>query len=285
MQIATLSLCKKAAKKDISYQRVYAPLHLNLIHHFPFHGSMNQPDIMRITQIRPPALLTSPVQPNKSVRRLKSKRSEMNLMASWSCAQLVYWRNWITGELTKSEKILRVELSDIQLDYYKNILTRNYEALNEGGNGQKQSLLNIVMELKKASNHALMFPNAEAKYIQEGATKDEKLKALITTSGKMMLLDQLLTKMKKDNHRVLIFSQMVKMLDILGDYLHLRGYQFQRLDGTIPSAAHQQLGFRRTLRIDQCKLSQITFDSLLVIPGLFLVHFLCMYVHRSPRPQ
>jgi chromodomain-helicase-DNA-binding protein 1 len=49
----------------------------------------------------------------------------------------------------------------------------------------------------------------------------------------MMLLDRLLTKLKKDNHRVLIFSQMVKMLDILGDYLQLRGYQFQRLDGTI----------------------------------------------------
>lgn len=54
-----------------------------------------------------------------------------------------------------------------------------------------------------------------------------------------MLLDQLLTKMKKDNHRVLIFSQMVKMLDILGDYLQLRGYQFQRLDGTIAAGTRR----------------------------------------------
>ncbi|KAF2002774.1 hypothetical protein P154DRAFT_544173 [Amniculicola lignicola CBS 123094] len=136
----------------------------------------------------------------------------------------------------KSEKILRVELSDIQLDYYKNILTRNYEALNEGSNGQKQSLLNIVMELKKASNHALLFPNAEAKFLRENATKDETLKALITTSGKMMLLDRLLTKLKADGHRVLIFSQMVHMLDILTDYLRLRNYTYQRLDGTVPAA-------------------------------------------------
>ncbi|KAF2735213.1 chromo domain-containing protein 1 [Polyplosphaeria fusca] len=136
----------------------------------------------------------------------------------------------------KSEKILRVELSDIQLEYYKNILTRNYEALNEGGNGQKQSLLNIVMELKKASNHALMFPNAEAKYIRDDSTKDEKLKALITTSGKMMLLDRLLAKLKADGHRVLIFSQMVHLLDILTDYMKLRNYPFQRLDGTVPAA-------------------------------------------------
>lgn len=136
----------------------------------------------------------------------------------------------------KSEKILRVELSDIQLEYYKNILTRNYEALNEGGVGHKQSLLNIVMELKKASNHALLFPNAEGRLIKENATKDETLKAIITSSGKMMLLDRLLTKLKADGHRVLIFSQMVHMLDILTDYLKLRNYTYQRLDGTVPAA-------------------------------------------------
>ncbi|RDW88846.1 hypothetical protein BP6252_00878 [Coleophoma cylindrospora] len=133
----------------------------------------------------------------------------------------------------KSEKIIRVELSDVQLDYYKNILTRNYAALNEGAKGQKQSLLNIMMELKKASNHPYMFPNAEEKILKGSERREDQLKGLIASSGKMMLLDQLLTKLKRDGHRVLIFSQMVKMLDILGDYLQLRGHQFQRLDGTI----------------------------------------------------
>lgn len=133
----------------------------------------------------------------------------------------------------KTEKIIRVELSDVQLEYYKNILTRNYAALNAGTKAQKTSLLNVMMELKKASNHPFMFPNAEERFLDGRDSREDQLKALITTSGKMMLLDQLLTKMKKDGHRVLIFSQMVKMLDILGDYLQLRGYQFQRLDGTI----------------------------------------------------
>ena len=133
----------------------------------------------------------------------------------------------------KTEKIIRVELSDVQLEYYKNILTRNYTALNQGAKGPKQSLLNIMMELKKASNHPFMFPNAEDRILAGKDRREDVLKALITSSGKMMLLDQLLTKLRKDNHRVLIFSQMVKMLNILGDYLQLRGYQFQRLDGTI----------------------------------------------------
>ena len=133
----------------------------------------------------------------------------------------------------KTEKIIRVELADVQLEYYQNILHRNYAALNAGPKAHKTSLLNIMMELKKASNHPFMFPNAEERLLAGGESREDQLKALITSSGKMMLLDRLLTKLKKDNHRVLIFSQMVKMLDILGDYLQLRGHQFQRLDGTI----------------------------------------------------
>ncbi|KAJ9134013.1 Chromatin remodeling factor 6-1 [Pleurostoma richardsiae] len=134
----------------------------------------------------------------------------------------------------KTEKIIRVELSDVQLDYYKNILTRNYAALCDSS-GHKQSLLNIMMELKKVSNHPYMFYGAEERVLAGSSRREDQIKGLITSSGKMMLLDQLLQKLKKDNHRVLIFSQMVKMLDILGDYLRIRGYQFQRLDGTIPA--------------------------------------------------
>ena len=143
-------------------------------------------------------------------------------------------KNKVENDLPpKTEKIIRVELSDVQLEYYKNILTRNYAALNAGAKGQKQSLLNIMMELKKASNHPFMFPNAEERILNGSERRDDQLKSLITSSGKMMLLDQLLSKLRKNGHRVLIFSQMVKMLDILSDYLRLRGYSYQRLDGTI----------------------------------------------------
>ena len=135
----------------------------------------------------------------------------------------------------KSEKTIRVELADVQRTHYKNIITRNYAALNQGGKGPKQSLLNIVMELRKASNHPFMFENVKERILGGSDRREDLLKGLITSSGKMMLLDRLLTKLKRDNHRVLIFSQMVKMLDILSEYLYLRGYQFQRLDGTIAS--------------------------------------------------
>lgn len=141
---------------------------------------------------------------------------------------------------SKTERILRVELSDAQTEYYKNILTKNYSALTAGSKGGHFSLLNIMSELKKASNHPYLFDNAEdrvlAKFGGGAMTKENILRGLIMSSGKMVLLDQLLTRLKKDGHRVLIFSQMVRMLDILGDYLSIKGINFQRLDGTVPSA-------------------------------------------------
>lgn len=139
---------------------------------------------------------------------------------------------------SKTERILRVELSDLQTDYYKNIITKNYAALNAGNKGSQVSLLNVMSELKKASNHPYLFDNAEERVLAKvgSPSRENVLRGIIMSSGKMVLLEQLLTRLKKEGHRVLIFSQMVRMLDILGDYLSIKGFQFQRLDGGIPSA-------------------------------------------------
>lgn len=50
---------------------------------------------------------------------------------------------------------------------------------------------------------------------------------LIRGSGKLFLLDKLLVRLRKTGHRVLIFSQMVRMLDILAEYMQLRHFPFQ----------------------------------------------------------
>ena len=44
----------------------------------------------------------------------------------------------------------------------------------------------------------------------------------LTDSGKLLALDALLRRLKPDGHRVLIFSQMTQMMNILGDYLNFR---------------------------------------------------------------
>jgi len=47
----------------------------------------------------------------------------------------------------------------------------------------------------------------------------EHIQALIQASGKFVLLDKLLPKLKQNGNRVLIFSQMIRVLDIIEDYL------------------------------------------------------------------
>ncbi|KAI7847045.1 SNF2 family N-terminal domain-containing protein [Circinella umbellata] len=127
----------------------------------------------------------------------------------------------------KTERILRVEMSDMQRDLYKNILTKNFEVLNRGSEKNKKQWLNIAIELKKASNHPFLFQDTEL----IRTSRIEQLRGLVENSGKMVLLDKLLTRLKSDGHRVLIFSQLVMMLDILSEYMTLRGHPFQRLDG------------------------------------------------------
>lgn len=54
----------------------------------------------------------------------------------------------------------------------------------------------------------------------------------ITDSAKLRKLDQLLPELKADGHRVLIYFQMTKMMDLMEEYLTYRQYNHIRLDGS-----------------------------------------------------
>ncbi|KAK3918897.1 Chromodomain-helicase-DNA-binding protein 4 [Frankliniella fusca] len=140
---------------------------------------------------------------------------------------------------TKSEFIVRVELSAMQKKYYKYILTKNFEALNPKGGGQQMSLLNIMMDLKKCCNHPYLFPVA-ASEAPVNANGQYEVNALIKASGKLSLLSKMLRKLHDTGHRVLIFSQMTKMLDLLEDYLEGEGYKYERIDGGITGTLRQE---------------------------------------------
>ncbi|XP_043673996.1 lymphoid-specific helicase-like isoform X2 [Vespula pensylvanica] len=55
---------------------------------------------------------------------------------------------------------------------------------------------------------------------------------IIKSSGKLLVLDAMLSKLKKQGHKVLLFSTMTKLLNIIEDYLSLRNYKYVRLDGS-----------------------------------------------------
>ncbi|XP_061490667.1 lymphoid-specific helicase isoform X2 [Rhineura floridana] len=90
-------------------------------------------------------------------------------------------------------------------------------------------LQNIMMLLRKCCNHPYLI-----EYPLDSATQQFKVdEDLVKNSGKFLLLDRMLPELKKRGHKVLLFSQMTKMLDILMDYCYLRNYQFSRLDGSM----------------------------------------------------
>ena len=131
----------------------------------------------------------------------------------------------------KVEKILRVDMTKLQKQYYKYILTKNYGALTKEMKGSTVSFVNIVVELKKTCNHGYLVKPPDER--EAGTTREQRLEKILRGSGKMLLLDKLLCRLKETGHRVLIFSQMVRMLDVLSEYLEIRRFPFQRLDGSI----------------------------------------------------
>ncbi|XP_037904696.1 chromodomain-helicase-DNA-binding protein Mi-2 homolog [Hermetia illucens] len=140
---------------------------------------------------------------------------------------------------SKSEFIVRVELSPLQKKYYKYILTRNYAALNPKGGGNCCSLLNVMMDLKKCCNHPYLFP-AAAEEAQLAPGGGYEITSLTKAAGKLVLLSKMMKQLKEQGHRVLIFSQMTKMLDILEDFLEGEGYKYERIDGGITGNLRQE---------------------------------------------
>jgi superfamily II DNA or RNA helicase len=144
----------------------------------------------------------------------------------------------------KTERVVPVELSSIQAEYYRAMLTKNYQVLRNigrgaGGSGgvQQQSLLNIVMQLRKVCNHPYLIAGTEP----ESGTPEFLHEMRIKASAKLTLLHMMLRVLRKDGHRVLIFSQMTKLLDILEDYL-LGEFGFgtyERVDGSVSVSERQ----------------------------------------------
>ena len=159
---------------------------------------------------------------------------------------------------SKEETLIDVELTSIQKQYYRAIFEHNHSFLNMGSSRTAApKLMNIQMELRKCCNHPFLLDGVEQRESEkqhrelleagrlDGKTPTEIQQILHTrgyveTSGKMVLLDKLLPKLRQEGHKVLIFSQMVKMLDLLSEYCDIRGFRFERLDGRVRGNERQK---------------------------------------------
>ena len=154
----------------------------------------------------------------------------------------------------KEETIFEVFLTPIQKKYYKAIYEKNTAFLFKGAKASNApSLMNVMMELRKCCNHPFLIRGAEERILAEEAgtfkengmdlTTDtiDYLKIfgdqLVKSSGKMVLLGKLLPKLFLGGHKVLIFSQMVKVLDLLEELLKIKKYRYERLDGSTSASS------------------------------------------------
>jgi superfamily II DNA or RNA helicase len=116
------------------------------------------------------------------------------------------------------------KLTPMQREWYRMLLERDLSPLGSCRDSRAM-LMNVVMQLRKCCNHPYLFPGAEPQPFTNG-------RHIIDNSGKMILLDKLLTNLRAKGSRVLIFSQMSMMLDILEDYAMLKEYEYCRIDGS-----------------------------------------------------
>ncbi|XP_048669828.1 chromodomain-helicase-DNA-binding protein 1-like isoform X7 [Marmota marmota marmota] len=143
----------------------------------------------------------------------------------------------------KTEVVIYHGMSALQKKYYKAILMKDLDAF-ENEMARKVKLQNILSQLRKCVDHPYLFDGVEPEPFEVGDH-------LIEASGKLHLLDKLLAFLHSRGHRVLLFSQMTQMLDILQDYMDYKeslqrvrtcvwllsslrkGYSYERVDGSV----------------------------------------------------
>ncbi|XP_057369062.1 lymphoid-specific helicase-like [Daphnia carinata] len=147
--------------------------------------------------------------------------------------QDIDYSNMGTEEVTEELEKISVEKQDEEIDEWMKLSNdlhweprkakkRSIQAVNTS-----IKMNNPMMQLRKIVNHPYL-----VKWEVDIETGDYIVdEAMVSDSGKLAVMDQMLKRLIKDGHKVLIFSQLTMMLDVLADYLSMRGLKFGRLDG------------------------------------------------------
>lgn len=178
----------------------------------------------------------------------------------------------------KSDRVIRCPMTVKQKGMYNNLIAR-FSA--EADQSSEVNGIGMMMQLRKLANHPLLsrdyYNETKLKTIAGRLAKEQGYKQknadyifedlhwmsdyqisqltrtykslgglglpqeLIPEAGKLNILDELLPKFKEEGHRVLIFSQFTMVLDILEEYLTLKGNTYLRLDGSTPVTDRQFL--------------------------------------------
>lgn len=131
------------------------------------------------------------------------------------------------------ENIIEIDLTQLQKVVYKTLYEKNKGTLQKGVGLNYISIMNnLEMQLRKCCDHPFLLPEIRQHAFPEDGSIEKQIEALVCSSAKLSFVDKLLLKLKKQNQKALIFSQFTEMLKILEEYLGLRGWSFERIDGS-----------------------------------------------------
>ncbi|EXJ79776.1 adenosinetriphosphatase [Capronia epimyces CBS 606.96] len=139
----------------------------------------------------------------------------------------------------KQERVIKCRFSALQAKLYVQLMTHNKLVVTDGKGGKTnmRGLSNMLMQLRKLCNHPYVFEPVEDQMNPGRGTND----SIWRTAGKFELLDRILPKFRATGHRVLMFFQMTQIMNIMEDFLRLRGIQYLRLDGGTKSEDRSEL--------------------------------------------
>ncbi|CAM6103240.1 unnamed protein product [Calypogeia fissa] len=128
----------------------------------------------------------------------------------------------------KIERLVRCEASGYQKLLMKHVKEK-LGSLTSLGSSKGRSIQNTVMELRNICNHPYI-SHLHTDEV-ESMMPEHFLPPIVRLCGKLEMLDRILPKLKAANHRILLFSTMTRLLDVMEDYLIWRSYKYLRLDG------------------------------------------------------
>ncbi|KAK7942959.1 Chromatin remodeling factor m.t1.c1 [Apiospora aurea] len=143
-----------------------------------------------------------------------------------------------------AQVILPVTMSVLQEKLSRSIMSRNPQLIkaiisrSKVKAGERKSLNNILMELRRCLCHPFIFSDdVEDRTVTDPARIQANM---VEASGKLLLLNVMLPKLKERGHRVLIFSQFLMSLTIIEDFMTGLGLAHARIDGSLSALEKQK---------------------------------------------
>lgn len=227
------SKAAKAAREIIAYNRLVlsgTPIENRLL------------DMWSLMAFAMPGVLGSRAYFKKRFDKRKDSQSQNRLAARLKPFLLRRTKQQVAKDLPpRTEEVVLARMEGIQLQLYRHELRQIQKALlrldsNEEVKKNSFAILQGLMKLRQICCHPALLPDFKEIVEKRGLKADlgtAELNYRDVSSAKLNALFYLLDQLREEGHKVLVFSQFVKMLDIIKDRLVEENRTFHYLTGQV----------------------------------------------------